>query len=876
MPQMSPDESRWAGVSALLDELLELEPEARNRALERAARRDAEAAAQAGELLRAMEDPQGEFFDSPLAIGLPDLVSQAFEDALGDRSGKLLGNYRLISVLGRGGMGVVYMAERADREFEKKVAIKLLPSGLENPEAEQRFRRERQILARLEHPGIARLLDGGVTEEGYPYLVMELVDGSPIDRYCDRTGLDLRSKIRLFIDVCDAVQHAHQNLVIHRDLKPGNIYVDADGNVKLLDFGVAKLLEEGDRPLATRSLPHTPGYAAPEQLANQSVSTSSDTYSLGVVLERLLLANSAESGTRPARGGTGPTPSKDLDRILDKAKETEPDRRYPTAATLADDLRCFLAGEPVSARESTRGYRLRRFVGRHRVGVALSVIIVSILSSMFVLTLVQESRVRAEAARSQKIAGLLSGLFADANPWAPSSGKATLPELLDRSVSRVRDELGDDRETRAHLLALLGRAYNSQAQPERGIPLLEEVLDERLRLFGEEDSLTTESMSQLGYALLEVGRANEAARLIESSVEITERFPERAPRELAERLFVLGRLRHAQGDPESHEKVFGRVVDLLQRDGQEPSSTLALALGELSVALDTTGRNAESLALQREAVATAEETLGPDHPYTATLRNNLGVRLIEAGDHEAAAVHYRRALALLDERPDISSAELIITLSNLGRTQLEQGEFVAARPYLERAIQIARAEMPRDDSRRIGVEINRATLFTELGYLEEAEKEYRFALQSFQVRFGPDHQNTARVRSLLGANLQITGRLEEADEELSRALAAQRDPNTDPRSVDETLVALGRLRFNQANFTEARALLEEAMQVRARRLPIGHWRIAEVEVELAALDRLSGGLEIESANASLRLLESTLPAANYRLQRASRLLFPGQ
>lgn len=472
----TPESESWARIEALVDELLDLEPEARPEALERARETDSDLAAQAERLLTAM-DGGGDLLDSPLFVSSPELVAGATEDAARDRSGTLLGPYRLVRVLGRGGMGVVYLAERADEEFDKRVAVKLMPRGLESDEAIRRFRIERQVLARLEHPNIARLLDGGVTDEGYPYLVMELVEGRPIDLYCDEEQLGLEPRLRLLLDVCAAVLYAHQSLVVHRDLKPGNILVTAEGGVKLLDFGVAKLLDEAPETEShTRFQPRTAAYASPEQLANRPVSTASDVYSLGVVLYRLLTralphevrASSEARGTRTGTTtGSPPAPPRpseaaersarrgeripwqrrlagDLDRILLEALADEPAERYPTAAALAEDLHRFLNGLPVSAQEPTVGYRLRKFVTRHRTGVVISLATVLALAATLVVALWQADRARTEAQRAERVAGLLSGLFADADPWAPTSGEVTVPELLDRGVERVRGELADD------------------------------------------------------------------------------------------------------------------------------------------------------------------------------------------------------------------------------------------------------------------------------------------------------------------------------------------------------------------------------------------------------------------------------------------------
>jgi eukaryotic-like serine/threonine-protein kinase len=891
----------WTQIEALLDELLDLEPPERAQALAQAREHDPSIAAEAERLLAAMDGDREDLLDSPLFASSPELVAGATEDAARDRSGTLLGPYRLVRVLGRGGMGVVYLAERADEEFEKRVAVKLMPRGLESDEAIRRFRIERQILARLEHPNIARLLDGGVTDEGYPYLVMELVEGRPIDLYSDEEQLGLEPRLRLFLDVCAAVLYAHQSLVVHRDLKPGNILVTGAGGVKLLDFGVAKLLDEGSEadPL-TRFQPRTAAYASPEQLANQPVSTASDVYSLGVVLYRLLTralphqgrAGSEARGTRTgAATGSPPPPTRpsevvtasqgdrvpwrrrlagDLDRILLKALADEPTERYPTAAALAEDLHRFLSGLPVSAREPTVGYRLRKFARRHRTGVAASLAAVLALASALVVALWQADRARLEARRAEQVAGLLSGLFADADPWAPTSGEVTVPELLDRGVERVRAELADDPATRSTLLDVLGQAYNGQGRHDRGIPLLEEVLAERRRRLGAHHPEAVESMRELGLALAADGRVKEGAPLVEDALAlaVTRYGPDTA--EAADYLFALGSIRHTEGNYPEQELLFRQLIESLRRHGEQRSARLALALGELSIALDFLDRDPESLEIQRQALEMAEASLGPAHPYTAALRNNMGLRLSEAGDLQQAVVYLRLALESFESQPGLHEEELVAPLSNVGRALTSLGDFAAARPYVVRATEIARRVHPPDHFTRIGAEINLATVEYELGQLDDALAIYRDALGRFESMLGPDHQATARARSLLGATLARLGDTAKAEAALVEALRVQREGAGDPMSPDDTLLALARHYLDHGRLGESEALLAEALALRQDMLRDDHWRVAEVRLELAALAQERGNPDIGLALTSYRLLAEALPERNFRRERAKR------
>ena len=895
------DRERWQRVEELVDQVLDLEPESRADALDQLRQDVPSLAGDVEELLAAMEPDGDRLLEAPVFREMPELAAGAAEDAVRDRSGTLLGAYRLLRVLGRGGMGVVYLAERADEEFEKRVAIKLMPRGLESDEAERRFRLERQVLARLEHPHIAGLLDGGVTNEGYPYLVMELVEGEPIDVWCDERGFDLEDRLQLFLDVCDAVQLAHQNLVIHRDLKPANILVTDDGAAKLLDFGVAKLVEEDAKaPDLTLYQPRTTAYASPEQLQNLPVSTASDVYSLGVVLFRLLTGvlprdagttrtsateESTASAHRPvplcsqsakSASSENPVPwarqlAGDLDNILAKALAERPGERYGSVQELADDLRRHLAGEPVTAREATPGYRLRKFVSRHRLGFFASMAAVLALTAALIAAMWQANRARAEADRAQRVAALMSGLFTDADPWAPTSGDVTVPDLLDRGVERVRQELSDDKDLQADLLEVLGKAYNGLGNTQSGIPLLEEVFRERRESLGEEHPLTMNSRRDLGVALLTAGRKDEAVPLIEQAATYAEQHLGPTDPEFIDYLFALGLLHKAQADYAAQEEVFRRIVGLLRQRSDETSSTLALALGELSVALDHHGRNPESLEVQREALEIAELTMGAAHPYSATIRNNMALRLNEAGQRDQAEALLRQTLELFEGRPGIHERELIAPLSNLGALLMGNGDFAAARPVIERAAQISRRTSPPENYTRIGAEINLASLEREDGNLRQAEAMFRQALARFEVQLGPEHQGTARVRALLGGTLAWMGRGDEAERLLRLALTGQRAPDRDPMGIDQTLLSLGRVLLDQGRLDEAEPLLQQALEVRRGSFPDETWQVAEVQLELAALARARGESDGGMAAISHRILTESLPPGSLRLVRAQEL-----
>ena len=422
-------------------------------------------------------------------------------------------------------MGTVYLAERDDGQYQQRVALKLV-RGPARPDGSLRFTAESHILARLSHPNIARLIDAGHTPEGSAYLVMEYVDGSPVTEYADAHRLTVDDRLRLFRVVCEATQHAHQALVVHRDLKPSNILVSGAGEVKLLDFGIAKLLEP-DHPLADPTRPGlralTPAYAAPEQLRGEPVSAAADVFVLGAVLYELLTGqrpggqDAATSGPRDvpitappsvvvrrqmtaveAGARTAPalaaarqtSPARlirrlagDVDCVVLKALQPEPERRYGSAGQLADDLRRLLDGRPVLAQPDTRGYRLRRFVGRHRVGVAMAAAVATLVVTFAIVAALQaravaieRDRARVEAARAERVAVLITDLFKLAEPAAGRGSSIAARELLDRGSHRVAVELADDPKTQAALFNALARVYGNLGLHDAAIEVLERAL----------------------------------------------------------------------------------------------------------------------------------------------------------------------------------------------------------------------------------------------------------------------------------------------------------------------------------------------------------------------------------------------------------------
>jgi eukaryotic-like serine/threonine-protein kinase len=555
----------WQRIEAILDDVLELEGEARREALDRACKGDARLRAQLESLVAA--DSRAEsFLETPAAeyaAGLVRAASDEYEPLGGDmQPGQQIGPYRLIREIGRGGMGRVFLADRADGQFEQQVALKLVRGVQSGGEILQRFLRERQILARLHHPNIARLLDGGMTPDGRPYFAMEYVSGEPITTYCDARTLDLHARLDLFTAVCDAVQYAHQNLVVHRDLKPSNALVTPDGEVKLLDFGIAKVLHEheeaGGDPTLTRlgTGPMTPEYAAPEQVRGEPVTTATDVYALGALayelltgrgphrltrltaaeVERAITGRDVErpsaAVTRARPGPDGEQPAElvartrrtdphrlrralkgDLDTIVMKALQKEPARRYASAGAFVDDIRRYRGGLPIAARRDSMGYRAGKFVRRHAIGVGATALILATLVAGLIGTAWQARVASREAAKAREVSRFLAGLFAVSDPALANASKITARELLDRGATRIETELAHQPAVQSEMMLLLGRIYRDLSVYDRAQPLLERSLQLRRANAGRDDEHVADATSELGQLALEAGRPLDAERL---------------------------------------------------------------------------------------------------------------------------------------------------------------------------------------------------------------------------------------------------------------------------------------------------------------------------------------------------------------------------
>ena len=525
---------RWQRIDDLLQGALDCAPDRRGAFLENACGQDAALRSEVESLLeaysRAGSLTAGPAFDDGLRVLSQDQPEATTDSMLGRR----IGPYQIIRLIGSGGMGAVYLAARVDGAFQKEVAVKVIRRGLDTDRIIRRFSSECQILASLDHPNITRVLDAGTTDDGLPYFVMEKMEGQPIDRFCQAAGLDLNGRLRLFRTVCEAVQCAHRNLIVHCDIKPGNVLVTAEGVPKLLDFGIARLLrppaDDATRDGATAALYlMTPEYASPEQVRGEPVTTVSDVYSLGILLyqlltgelpNRLLRRTPAEiersiCEQEPARPSLvapraiGRCLRGDLDNIVLMAIRKDPRQRYGSVEQVSEDIRRYLEGLPVTARPETRGYRAAKFVRRHKASVAAAILIFFLLAGGITATLWQAAvarherdAARLEQAKAARINAFLQEMvgYSAVTAGGPNhtSRDATVAEMLDDAAQRVETELADQPQVKAGMLATIGSTYMVQAKLDRAQRFLREAYDLDLKLYGPNSRQTASVMVPLG------------------------------------------------------------------------------------------------------------------------------------------------------------------------------------------------------------------------------------------------------------------------------------------------------------------------------------------------------------------------------------------
>jgi len=870
----------WQTLEAAFQRALELGEDEREAFVARFAEEHPDLGQQLRDLLAAdAEDDAG--LRSPIAATAESL-SQSSNDPW---IGRTVGAWTITERLAGGGMGAVFLAERADETYSQTAALKVMAAQLVATHAINRFRAERQILANLNHPYIAKLIDGGETEDGVPYLVMEYVHGLPIDSHCDTHALDIDARLKLFRKVCDAVDYAHRNLVVHRDLKPSNILVDANGDPKLLDFGIAKLLEadaynqtiamtrEGSRAM-------TPEYASPEQVRGEAVTVATDVYALGVLLFRLMTGQSPYGATtassadyvraiieddprKPSTVVTAPETEVepaprlamsadrlrrslkgDLDNIVLKALQKEPARRYPTAAALAADVGRYLAHEPVEARGDDAWYRARKFVVRNARGLAITALVFATVAGLVTYYTVQladeRDRANLAAAESQEVADFLTRLFEQASPHEAKGQPVTAIELLQTGRERI-EELDGQPKLQARLMQTMASSSTALGDLELSITML----DRALAMKESEEppdpigiSLVTHSLAE---AHRQLGQLDEAEAYAQRTLDIA--TAEFGPTHdnvayLTMRLGVI--LFDAQRTVEALA-LEQQALDMMIANGDGESSRAVDARGNIANALSRLGRYDEAAELSRETIALSEQVDGALHPNTAIRISNYGLVLVRQGKLEDAVAAFDDAIergrqiwpADYDEVAFMTGSKAA-ALKRLGRMDESLAAYREAAGITERAI-------GTDNTKYVGRLRGLGSVLMDMGRYDEARAAFDEALALAAQLEGEDGNQSAVIRAFLGQMANDRQAYAEAESWLRRV----RDTGNSLGVATDAIVSkeLGIAVSAQGRYAEAEPLLLDALDSQKASLGTDSPTLLPTLAALAAHFRRAGDID---------------------------------
>ncbi|HEY4366865.1 MAG TPA: serine/threonine-protein kinase [Steroidobacteraceae bacterium] len=856
---------RWQRLQELFSTAVEL-PEAERQAfVERETLDDPELRE---ELLGLVACDTGKS-TGPLTHALGNALDATTRDRRRALLGKTVGNYKLVSVLGHGGTGTVYLGERSDRQYSAQVAVKIVDGATVQGDLGLRFRAERQILASLNHPNIARLLDAGETTEGQPYLVMEYVHGEPVDRYCDRAQLDVRGRLDLFLEICSAVQYAHQNLIVHRDLKPANILVTAEGSPKLLDFGIAKLLDVGDSAamLALTRMNDrllTPEYASPEQILGRTVTTASDVYALGVVLyelltglrpyvvpasasqlelERSICVSDPQRPSAAVRRGADADPvdgqppmlaiasarsltpdrlqkrlAGDIDAIIMRALRKEPQHRYSSVEQLTADIRRYLTREPVLARQGNWLYYSQRFMRRHAFGVSASAVFVSVVLAFGIVMSVQRERIaherdhaKQEGERAEQVSEFMVEMFAKADPFANQGLPPNAKDLLDRAARNI-ESLNTQPAVRARLLYAIGRAYRRQGLPDHAVAFLEDSL----RIGDQDHEVTAAQMwqthTELGVALRDGGKLEEGKNELTRALDIVRNTDGERSAAYAQVLVELGRLELAAGHAADAQKYLMSALPIAREVHGARSSEVAAVLADLAGVYSWLDNLTEAEKAAHLAVEIFHETVPDRHPDKVMANARLAEVLYLKGKVDEAGKLYQGVLE--DQRflYGPTSKHYADTLDSLARIRLAQNELGEAAALTREALKI-NVEAAKEPTFMIGyLRTSLAYTLSRQGQYGDAEKEVRQALTIYEHTLPSDHMYVASAEYVLGEILLQTHRYADAEAILTASMNRYKRTDSSAWRSGRSASALGEALLRQNKIDDAQKYLEQGFR----------------------------------------------------------------
>ena len=819
---------RWDQVKELFQQALEHREEERPDFIREVSADDTTLRVELESLLSS-HDAAGTFMSRPPGAEAAAVLSL---DADAPLVGKRLGPYRVVRRVGRGGTGSVYLAVRDDDEFQLRVALKVVRRGMASEEMLQRFRSERQILASIDHPNIARLLDGGSTEDGLPYFVMEYIEGEPLHEYCDSNRLQLGERIALFRSICDAVSLAHQNLVVHRDLKPGNILVTPDGVPKLLDFGIAKLLNpelSSDRrePTLMELRVMTPEYASPEQMQGKAVTTASDIYSLGVLLYELLTGHSpyalsnlplhemeftvcTREPDRPSEvveklteepgrdGGVREitpesvararqsTPERlrrelngDLDNIVLKALRKEPPRRYSSVEKLADDLANHLEGRPVAARPDTFSYRTGKFLRRHRVPAAIAA---TALVFGIVLTgtiFLQSRRVVAErdraehaAAEALAVSAFLQEVLAAADPIEGMGREVSVLDAIDEAVPRIGTSFVEQPGTEAAIRHTIGQTFARLGRFDEADEQLLQALALRRQLLGNDHAEIAATLNALGEVRYDRGDFDGAERLYDEALAMRRRLFGGQHAAVATSLDNLGNIYQEHGDDAAAEKAYRDALAIRRVELGPDHKDVAASLNNVATILHDREEYEAAEEMYMESLVIARRVLGESHPEVATSLNNLAVLLHDQQKLEEAEPVYREALAIARQTLGAQHPGVVVSINNLAVLLTDMQRFEEAEGLLDESLRISVVAWGEGAVQVGYVYRQMGSMELERGDTEVALDDYERALGILDTQLPTDHPEMIFAQAGRGRALTRLARYAAGEEGLLNAYNA--------------------------------------------------------------------------------------------------------
>jgi serine/threonine-protein kinase len=906
---------RWDRLKALFHACQELDPSKRSAWLDAECAGDAELRAEIEGLLRAQAQPAHIFARDGSAL----LQTLADDDARpADVTGRRIGNYRVLRLLGEGGMGQVFLAEREGGHFAQRVALKRIRADFAGAETRLRFLREREILARLVHPNVAHLHDGGVADDGTPYFTLEYVDGEPITRWCDARKLDVRARLALVLQVCAAVAYAHRNLVVHRDLKPSNILVTNDGVVKLLDFGIAKLLESDPAAglTGTAASVMTREYAAPEQVLGEPITTATDVYALGVLAYELLSGRlpypRAENGEasypkaivehaaepmslairrRPADGDDPRSPSSiasarastpdalqrvlrgDLDRVVRHALEKSPEARYSTVGAFADDLRAVLDGQPIAG--SARSARLRRFVRRHWLPVAAgAVALLAVVVGAGAITFEARERERAaeralrESETTAAVKDFLLGLFAGADPRANDGKALTVRDLLDKGSKHIDEDLGSEPALQAELKGTLGGIYSRLGLYPQAIALQEQSI--KGLDAASSSKLAAQTMLELATTVRSNGDSTRAHALLDETIKRFESLPDppgdRIMRALYLRTFVFINAREfdkALADAE-------RAESIARNDPQHPDMlgdalhAKASAQWGLHAYHDAEVELEEAIEKHRAAGAKYALSVGSDQQTLALIQAETGrFREALALDEDALT----RARGVMGDRHPYVAHVKVSTANDLRHL----GRYAEAESRLRDAYDTQQALLGADSAYLAETENDIGAVLVQEHRYDEAEKAFASARAIWSKRYGDHYSYVVGIRGELAFIALVRGDANRAESELRAVLDERANAHDEDISIEEARYAEAERRngHEDAALASARSALAHATSIHGE----ASWESALARRYLGLALADAGDLDGAAANlrAAIAYYDALVGDGDHPLAATTRL-----